>query len=1103
MQDWVYNLIKKFWRGNFKEFENLVDSCEIYNMGFIEDAFHITFSDDSSNKYVELYLHDFTSNQEDKLAQILKNEDILLEVCRNNVPQDLFECGFNIYPKFKKDFFVYCSCNDDYFFCDEVALAFYFFSNIIKDDPAFIFSFRGFDLKKQNKLTVKSVDDLFSHNFKAEKKTSFSDLIDVNIKLLSDVSEFGVDLTWIYKYLFDLLNDYAFEFKHMLCLGELIELPHFTSSFFNMDEFNSKWGDVSDVSFDINSNYEMSGHGHIVDEYSLFGFLIEFNQFDTTLYSDKIRFLYKLWLLTLNLINNNAIVPQMFSRKNNKYAVRWVPAFFKGNVLKLCRQYYPNCPDDLITYNGKKISKENQVIVAISLIMKGFIKFILKDGASEMLSSLLPASSFSLFLNDDVSAFCNSDDLYQKLLIFELNSLPFYFTFTVDNEVLEFKIIRDGEVKSYDEFTLEEFKYYDVVFEFFKRRGMNKIDSFKLYFMDPNFAIFYKKINPLLDYINFKNQNEIDLIDANIKLILDIDFKNDDFFTLNDLDNFEWKIDIGGEIISVDEFNRLSNQDSSIFVINNKKFRVEPNKLKVFSSDILFLPNNFESYELLQISLLGKFRNLKFELGEKFRNLLGFPNTFKVPDSLNAQLRPYQEIGFSWLIQNIKSGFGSILADDMGLGKTVQVLTCILYLKENNQLKDSKVLIVVPTTLISNWENEIKKFTPTLTYSIYHGLNRQFPQDDVDIVLTSYGIVRSDIREFSDREWFLCVIDEAQNIKNPSTKQTKSVKSLNALHRIALTGTPIENRLLDYWSIFDFTNKGYLSSRKEFKQNYVSSIEKKGDEKILNNLKTITKPFVLRRVKTDPEIISDLPDKNVNDIYCSLTKKQTKLYDNTLTKLLGNLKDSEGINRRGNILKLITALKQICNHPSQYLKTENPKINESGKLELLIDVLENILDMDEKVIIFTQYVEMGKIIEEIILKKFNREVLFLHGSLSRSKRENIIETFQKQATHPILIATLKTGGVGLNLTSASNVIHYDLWWNPAIENQATDRVYRIGQKEDVMVYRFITKGTLEEQIDSMIKDKLELAGMTLDNEETFITEMSDEELKELLSLRLD
>ena len=246
-----------------------------------------------------------------------------------------------------------------------------------------------------------------------------------------------------------------------------------------------------------------------------------------------------------------------------------------------------------------------------------------------------------------------------------------------------------------------------------------------------------------------------------------------------------------------------------------------------------------------------------------------------------------------------------------------------------------------------------------------------------------------------------------------------------------------------------------------------------------------------------------MPDKNVNDIYCSLTKKQTKLYDNTLTKLLGNLKDSEGINRRGNILKLITALKQICNHPSQYLKTENPKINESGKLELLIDVLENILDMDEKVIIFTQYVEMGKIIEEVILKKFNREVLFLHGSLSRSKRENIIETFQKQATHPILIATLKTGGVGLNLTSASNVIHYDLWWNPAIENQATDRVYRIGQKEDVMVYRFITKGTLEEQIDSMIKDKLELAGMTLDNEETFITEMSDEELKELLSLRLD
>lgn len=487
---------------------------------------------------------------------------------------------------------------------------------------------------------------------------------------------------------------------------------------------------------------------------------------------------------------------------------------------------------------------------------------------------------------------------------------------------------------------------------------------------------------------------------------------------------------------------------------------------------------------------------------KRFKKLVNETKAYNVPESFTGELRPYQKIGYSWIVSNIRYNFGCILADDMGLGKTVQVLTAILHFKEMNPLDNEPSLIIVPPTLISNWENEIKKFTPELTYYIYHGSNRTFPFEEYDIILTSYGVVRLDLDIFMDKTWFLCVIDEAQNIKNPNTQQTRAIKSVKAKTKIALTGTPIENKLTDYWSIFDFVNKGYLSSLDSFKANYVMRIERLEETKTLEKFKTITKPFVLRRLKTDDNIKDELPDKIVNDIYCSLTKKQILLYNAIMEGIFEDLEGKTGIERRGIILNIITGLKQACNHPAQYLRSDNPKISESGKMELLITILENILDMDEKVIIFTQYAQMGEIIQKLVSKKLKTDVLFLYGSLTQQKRAEVIERFQEDQNCKILVATLKTGGVGLNLTAAQNVIHYDLWWNPAIENQATDRVHRIGQKSDVMVYRFITKGTLEEVIDEMSKNKLDLAEKAISSDETFITEMSDEELKEKLSLRL-
>ena len=486
----------------------------------------------------------------------------------------------------------------------------------------------------------------------------------------------------------------------------------------------------------------------------------------------------------------------------------------------------------------------------------------------------------------------------------------------------------------------------------------------------------------------------------------------------------------------------------------------------------------------------------------RFQKLIKQTTVYNPPESLTGELRPYQKIGYSWLVQNIKFRFGSILADDMGLGKTIQILSAILYFKENNRLEDESTLIIVPPTLIPNWENEIRKFAPDLTYYIYHGSNRTFPLENYDIILTSYGVVRLDLDMFVDRVWFLCVIDEAQNIKNPNTEQTKAIKEVPASTKVALTGTPIENKLMDYWSIFDFVNKGYLSTKDDFKRNYVMPIEKLEDEEVLENLRTIAKPFVMRRLKSDDDIKKELPEKFVNDIYCSLTKKQVKLYTAILDEIFFDIENSKGIQRKGIILKILTALKQTCNHPAQFLDIKNPKISESGKMELLVNILENILDNDEKVIIFTQYVEMGKLIQQLVSKKFKQEVLFLHGSQSMKEKTRIIDTFQEDENYKIFVATLKTGGTGLNLTAARNVIHYDLWWNPAVENQATDRVHRIGQDKDVMVYRLITKGTLEEAIDAISKRKIDLAEKSISNDETFLTEMTNEELKEVLALRL-
>jgi hypothetical protein len=478
-------------------------------------------------------------------------------------------------------------------------------------------------------------------------------------------------------------------------------------------------------------------------------------------------------------------------------------------------------------------------------------------------------------------------------------------------------------------------------------------------------------------------------------------------------------------------------------------------------------------------------------------------------NGFSARLRPYQQKGVNWLGLLHSLRFGACLADDMGLGKTVQVLGFLSALKAMS--KDSRQpasLLVIPASLIANWMGEIQTFSPTLNVFVAHP-DMHRPKaveplgaarlDGLDLVITTYALVQK-YDWLQSYNWAYVILDEAQAIKNPGTKQTRAVKKLTAGNRIVMTGTPIENRLSDLWSLFDFLNPGLLGTAKEF-----SAFAKrvKEDPTGFSRLRKVIAPYLLRRLKTDKTVITDLPDKVELKSYASLSPQQVVFYRKLVTDLRQIIQDTEGIQRKGLILASLMKFKQICNHPDQYLGTGDFEESSSGKFSRLREICETIYEKRERVLVFTQFKEMTEPLAAFLATLFHRQGLVLHGSVAVGKRKAIIEKFQGSEYIPFMVLSLKAGGVGLNLTAANHVIHFDRWWNPAVENQATDRVFRIGQKKKVMVHKFITRGTVEEKIDAMLEAKAKLSkAVVAAAGENWITEMSTEELMELFQLRL-
>jgi len=591
---------------------------------------------------------------------------------------------------------------------------------------------------------------------------------------------------------------------------------------------------------------------------------------------------------------------------------------------------------------------------------------------------------------------------------------------------------------------------------------------------------------------------------------------------------YDWELALGDETLTQEEFERLAELKTPLVKVRGRWVLLQPEQVEAAISfwerqrersalplhDALSLALGVEhEIDGLAVSAL----QVDGWLGNLLAALDGREHLDPVPtpQGFVGQLRPYQSRGLSWLAFLRRWGLSACLADDMGLGKTIQAIALLLHvLEQADGHTVPPALIVCPTSLVGNWAREIQRFAPALRVSVHHGAGRAEGDDllqqslEHDIVISTYGLVRRDLEDLGRVPWSSIILDEAQNIKNPLTKQARAVRRLNADYRLALTGTPIENRLSELWSIMTFLLPGYLGTLEGFRREFALPIERYQDEDAGERLRRLVRPFVLRRLKTDPLVIRDLPDKFEHRVYCNLTREQVTLYEAVVRDALNTLHGSEqavpGIRRRGLVLAMLTRLKQVCDHPALFLADGSAAGRRSGKLNRLVEMLEEVLAVEDRALVFTQFAQMGHILQRHLQEVFGREVLFLHGGTPQHVRERMLQRFQEDDNAPSLfVLSLKAGGTGLNLMRANHVFHYDRWWNPAVENQATDRAYRIGQTRNVQVHKFLCPGTLEERIDQLIESKVALAENVVGAGESWLTELSTDELRDIITLRAE
>uniref|UniRef100_UPI003F4953DA SNF2-related protein n=1 Tax=Cupriavidus necator TaxID=106590 RepID=UPI003F4953DA len=1054
--------------------------------------------------------------------------------------------GISVFPARWKDLDMQCSCPDWAVPCKHLAAVIYLLSREIDGNPFLVFSLRGVDLAQ----ALKSRDIHLAPAAGAVLPT-LTELLPTASEALADAGDLAaldqLDVSGIPDLSGPLLQvlparptffpngDFRETLRRLLARASKAAQQAMDSGAGAVDaqRLTFSGDDRPGIELDARLHPSVFGTKDITTIEALEAALAHVDASNLPDVQPEVAALFHVRLIALQLIARGAVVPQILSADTDTVLLRWLPATLDGVVGNVLQRLAAALPSGLVrTGTGRKravLAREAQATFVCSLFLNHFIH-AWADGARE---KPLGNKTLALFFRTGRARYDGPGEgeiaagIHTWLSRFHLarrehapvlcleEAKAGHFGLTL---AIEHRSAALGEPvplaailidRSWSKARFGILQTIALLAEFFPplnayiRAGAKApieiaANELPALLFDTLPVIRLLGIRALLP-------KALDSL-LRPRLSMQIRGKATDtagFFSADDVFAFDWKVAVGNHLLTRAEFERLVKDAAGVVRFKEAYVYLDPEEVERLRAQLL-KPSVPSGAELLRVALAGEFAGTTVGLDAKAHKIiqdLVEAGTVPLPRGINATLRPYQQRGYAWLYRNARIGLGSVIADDMGLGKTLQVIATLQKLKEDGALDDAKALVIVPTSLLTNWQKEIERFAPNLEVGIFHGNKRELAVIRPDILLTTYGIARTATASLHALAWRIVVVDEAQNIKNPAAAQTKAVKAIPAISFIAMSGTPVENRLSEYWSILDFANRGYLGNLNQFAREYAMPIQIQRDQHVVQRFKQVTAPFLLRRLKADKAIISDLPDKIEQDQYCTLTKAQTALYQSVVQEGLRVIAgESDTFKRQGLVLQMILALKQICNHPAQYLKRGEADPAASGKAERFFELIDDLHVSHEKVLVFTQFREMGNLLCAWLRQRYGREPLFLHGGVARTRRDAMVERFQNDRTERIFILSLKAGGTGLNLTAASNVIHYDLWWNPAVEAQATDRAYRIGQHRNVQVHRFLTRATFEERINDMIRAKRELADLAVGTGEQWIGNLSGDELKTLFSL---
>ena len=1101
----------------------------------------------------------FSEKDIDRLIDRLMQQPVLISKLLNREldPGILLvakQLGLQVFPHRWSDLQMKCSCPDWAVPCKHLAAVIYMMSREIDNDPFLVFSMHGVDLTAELRKHGVGIDGvavtgvpMIASLLTVQKSVepTGQDILRVDCSGLTDLTAALPGLLPKNPPFYpkgDFQHRYQEEIGILAHKAQSILLGK-TLPDFTLQKMKGEIQRDMQVKYQVKPNGSLTvtfeclhdnGVKQITDADDFLDALIRLPADYIADYDPSLQAMFQSLFCALHLLANGAVTPRILST-GSSYALWWWPAMLSAEVSQMVGALQQVLPPDLLTLQatakGKPSQLKNQAEVLLSYLLGRLVATLRSSHADDSPVSQLFFWQKSQSFRDTgekaipgsvqawLARFFLSERQYRPtLLIDEDGANGFTLNVGIERDgsaILLRDILGDKAMESHRFTILKELSLLSALVsgleEYINTDGRNPI------------AYNTQQFVPLL----FETIPAVRLLGVKVvlpkslqqiirpKVSMKLSKRQNDgktYLRLDQMLQFDWQVALGDTLITSAEFGELVSRASGLIRFKEQYIYVSAEDIerltKALSSD-----RPMTATEMLQTALTESFDKARVQLTDEVRQLireLTAQTDIAVPSGIKATLRPYQERGYSWMYRNAALGFGSIIADDMGLGKTLQVITLLQRMKDDGQLSDKHALIVVPTGLITNWQAELHRFAPGLSVFTYHGSLRTLKPfsakgaNPADILLTTYGVLRSDITKLKKLHWRVAIIDEAQNIKNADTAQSKAVRSIPADTRIAMSGTPVENRLSEFWSIMDFCNQGYLGTVKDFRDKFADPIQRRGDEYVASRFRRITAPFLMRRLKTDKTIISDLPDKVEQNEPAVLTESQAALYHETLQKAMKAIEAVEGtgheslFKRQGLVLQMILALKQICNHPALFLKNGDHSPELSGKSEMLLSLLESIVESGQKVLVFTQFREMGDMLSEMIAARLGVPPLFLHGGCTIKQRQEMVDRFQQNTrTDHIFLLSLKAAGTGLNLTAASHVIHYDLWWNPAVEAQATDRAYRIGQHQNVVVHRFITQNTFEERIDQMIQEKRHLADLTVATGENWIGKLSNKELREL------